>query len=241
LPEVTYPSRAKDTSRRITGYVGRRISVLIVDDNLDHSAPLSQMLSSIGFNVSNENGGAGCLKMARTDHPDLIILDVSMPGMNGWEVAAALRESVSPLSRIIMLSGNAYEIDSHRETARHYDAVHIKPFLLDSLLQTIGDLLDVDWTTELERGDSAFVETESLVTMTASIAREFPSVQDLEDLKQLGEIGYVRGIREKLADLASRPQDYSWLVEQLDVMLQNLNFPRYLDTLSELIAEASKR
>ncbi len=44
-----------------------------------------------------------------------------------------------------MLSGNAHEIDMHRDSAKHHDAEHIKPFVADSLLQTLSELLNLEW------------------------------------------------------------------------------------------------
>jgi hypothetical protein len=55
----------------------------------------------------------------------------------------------------------------------------------------------------------------------------------------LGEIGYVRGIREKLSDIATQSPDYRWLVDRLEAMARDMDFPQYIAVLSELIEQES--
>ena len=70
-------------------------------------------------------------------------------------------------------------------------------------------------------------------------ARKLPDMRDLIDLRRLGEIGYVRGIREKLSDIASQSPDYRWLVDRLEPMSRDMDFPQYIAVLSELIEQES--
>jgi hypothetical protein len=156
--------------------------------------------------------------------------------MSGWEVAAELREGVSPSTRIVMLTGSAFEIDSHRDAVKYYDAAHIKPFYVGSLLQTIADVLDLEWIVEKESG--TFNDDEK-VHRDDDDVRKLPDMRELIDLRRLGEIGYVRGIREKLSDIASQSPDYRWLVDRLEPMSRDLDFPQYIAVLSELIEQES--
>jgi signal transduction histidine kinase/purine-cytosine permease-like protein len=260
LSEVTYPTAPPKPHADIRGYRGRRRSIIVADDDRTHCAIVTEVLGPLGFGVIVVDSGVACLSMAREHSPDLVLLDVSMPGMSGWDVATELRERVSPLTRIVMLSGNAFEIDAHREHIRHYDAVHIKPFYVGSLLQTIADLLDIEWIVnpgavvsdsdhpipgtakDLGRTDLARTDFATADFSKTDLARKhhkLPELRELMDLRQLAEIGYVRGIREKLSDIASQSPDYRWLVDRLEPLSHDLDFPGYISVLSELIEQES--
>jgi CheY-like chemotaxis protein len=239
LTEVTHPRAKPDTSRQIVGYRGPRRTIIVADDDPAHCAIMSELLGRIGLVVIVAETGPQCLNLARDSQPDLVLLDVSMPGMHGWDVAQELRSSVSPDSRIVMLSGNAHEIDTHRDSAKHHDAEHIKPFVADSLLQTLGELLGLEWILVNES-----LMNSDAVAAAASAQRTteiLPSLRELDDLRRLGEIGYVRGIRQKLSDLASRSDDYAWLVAKLEPMSRNLDFQAFIAVLSDLIKRAERR
>ena len=240
LSEVIYPSASPKSDTNIIGYKGRRRSIVVADDDRTHCAILAEVLGPLGFGVIVVDSGASCLDTVREHKPDLVLLDVSMPEMSGWEVAAELRERVSPSTRIVMLTGSAFEIDSHRDAVKYYDAAHIKPFYVGSLLQTIADVLDLEWIVEKEsatfNGDEKVRGDEDDVVPAG---RKLPDMRELIDLRRLGEIGYVRGIREKLSDIASQSPDYRWLVDRLEPMSRDLDFPRYVAVLSELIEQES--
>jgi signal transduction histidine kinase/CheY-like chemotaxis protein len=237
LSEVTYPSAPPKPYANIRGYNGCRRTVVVADDDRTHCAIVAEVLGPLGFNVIVVESGAACLDMAREHKPDLILLDVSMPGMSGWDVATELRERASPSTRIVMLSGNAFEIDAHRDAIKYYDGVHIKPFYIGSLLQTIADLLKLEWIVD-SGAEEAGRDKESH-SDAADITRKLPHLRELIDLRRLGEIGYVRGIREKLSDIASQSEDYRWLVDRLEPLLRDLDFPKYAEVLSGLIEQES--
>jgi signal transduction histidine kinase/CheY-like chemotaxis protein len=245
LSEVTYPSAPPKSRADIRGYRGRRRTVVVADDDRTHCAIVAEILGPLGFRVTAVDSGMACLDVARAHKPDLVLLDVSMPEMNGWDVAAQLRERVSPSTRIVILSGSAFEIDARRDAIKHYDAAHTKPFYAGSLLQTIADLLDLEWivASETLNGDDGVQVAAQVAAQGAAhgapIDRKLPHLRELIDLRRLGEIGYVRGIREKLSDIASQSQDYRWLVDRLEPLSLDLDFPRYIAVLSELIERES--
>ncbi len=65
--------------------------ILIVDDDFDTLHMVGKMLERHGFEIAAANNGEKAIQLAQTEHPDLIILDVMMPGMDGYEVTRKLR------------------------------------------------------------------------------------------------------------------------------------------------------
>ena len=75
------------------GYRGPRRTLLVVDDDQDHQSLMRALLEPLGFSVLTARDAATCLAMADDIAPDLFLIDISMPGMNGWDLASALREA----------------------------------------------------------------------------------------------------------------------------------------------------
>ena len=117
-------------------------SILVVDDDPEIVTMLSARLGKRGYKVSTAEDGNRALELARRDRPDLVLLDVMMPGKSGWEVARALKHDPATQDvKIVMLS--AIGEKTNEITAPIYGAdAHIdKPFEFDKLERVIGQLL----------------------------------------------------------------------------------------------------
>ena len=84
---------------RICGYQGLRRKILVVDDDPAHIQLVCDILSPLGFDLATAPDGASSVIIAAQFKPELVLLDISMPGMNGWAVAQALRESLKNSER----------------------------------------------------------------------------------------------------------------------------------------------
>jgi DNA-binding response OmpR family regulator len=117
-------------------------SILVVDDDPEIVTLLSTRLGKRGYKVSTAGDGKRALELARREKPDLILLDVMMPGKSGWEVARALKQDpVTSGVKIVMVS--AIGATTNEITAPIYGAdAHVdKPFEFDKLERVIHDLL----------------------------------------------------------------------------------------------------
>jgi len=105
--------------------------VLIVDDDAPIRAALEIHLRAAGYQPIGAAGAADGLRLLYNEHPDLVLLDVVMPGMDGWEMAARIRElSDVPL---IIISGKDAETDKLRGFRLGADDYVVKPFSLAEL------------------------------------------------------------------------------------------------------------
>jgi len=119
---VTSPA-APDPQDRVEG-----LHTLVVDDNDDAARSLAMLLRTMNHDVQVANDGESALQMASAWHPDLVILDIGMPGMDGYEVARRLRAqpALSQLT-LIALSGYGQEADRRRSREAGIDAHVVKP------------------------------------------------------------------------------------------------------------------
>lgn len=120
--------------------------ILVVDDEPDIVETLEFALRKRGFQVRAARDGAEAMEMARAERPDLMLLDVMMPGMNGYEVSRRLKESMTDEDEFPIVLLTARRVDSSERhefvsTWSKADAVLYKPFALDRLMGEIEEQL----------------------------------------------------------------------------------------------------
>ena len=117
-------------------------SILVVDDDPEIVTLLSTRLGKRGYKISTAGDGTRALELAKRERPDLVLLDVMMPGKSGWEVARALKQDpVTQNVKIVMVT--AIGEKTNEITAPIYGAdAHVdKPFEFEKLERVIGELL----------------------------------------------------------------------------------------------------
>src|SRR5207244_9825340 len=103
--------------------------ILVVDDEPDITALVAYHLAKAGFRVSTANTGPDALKAAREERPDIVILDLMLPGVSGYDVLAELRQSVETRDvGVILLTARREETDRIRGLTLGADDYLTKPF-----------------------------------------------------------------------------------------------------------------
>jgi PAS domain S-box-containing protein len=101
--------------------------VLIVDDNVDAAESLALLLQSDGHTVSVAHNGVEAVRRAESWQPDIAVLDVGLPGMNGYEVASALRERGDACPELIAVTGYGQAADTQRALEAGFRFHLVKP------------------------------------------------------------------------------------------------------------------
>jgi signal transduction histidine kinase/ActR/RegA family two-component response regulator len=113
--------------------------VLVVDDNSDAAEMLAALLGSLGATVATATSGAQAIRVAGQFAPEVVVLDIGMPGMDGYEVARRLRSSPQhATTRIIALTGWGQDEDVRRAREAGIDHHMVKPPDLDTLRDLIA-------------------------------------------------------------------------------------------------------
>lgn len=118
------------------------LRVLIADDNEINARLLSAMLTTKGYACTTVESGQKALVEALSGAFDVLLLDIDMPEMDGYEVAERLRASGNPASseiRVIAITGNAFAEDVERALAAGIDSHLAKPVDFDALFQLLHD------------------------------------------------------------------------------------------------------
>jgi CheY-like chemotaxis protein len=116
--------------------------ILVVDDNLDAREMYCMYLRHEGFECIEAADGAEALRLAREHRPVVVLMDATMPGVDGWQAIEQLR--AEPDLRgiaVVMLTAHAFEEHRRRAAAVGADAFLAKPVLPDELARQIRQLL----------------------------------------------------------------------------------------------------
>lgn len=130
--------------------------ILVAEDDTDAMDIVTTMLRHAGFRVAQAATGTEALAMARELRPALLVLDVAMPGMTGWEVARRLRADAAddegaPGPRILVLTAHAFAEDRMRARELGCDGYLAKPADVRRVVQEARRILAGEpWTTEMD-------------------------------------------------------------------------------------------
>lgn len=118
--------------------------IMVVDDNEEVITMVKAALEREGYRVIGINNGNDCLKRINQEKPDLILMDIMMPDIDGWEVCKKIKESELIISvPISMLTVKKSEEDIQKSLEyAHADAHLIKPFSVKEFRNAVQDLLE---------------------------------------------------------------------------------------------------
>ncbi len=116
-------------------------TILLVEDHADAREALQVLLELEGYAVVTAAEGLAALDIARTRHPDIALIDIGLPGLDGYEVARRLRAAGGPRPILVALTGYSQPEDRRDAAAAGFDAHLVKPVDpadLARLLTTLG-------------------------------------------------------------------------------------------------------
>ena len=113
-------------------------TVLLIEDNADSREMMSMLLGMLGYKVLEAANGNEGLKLAMHEKPEIAVVDIGLPDMDGYEVARRLRADQTLVDMtVIALTGYGQEADKQRALAAGFDSHLVKPLDMDMLVNTI--------------------------------------------------------------------------------------------------------
>ncbi|WOB43656.1 response regulator [Thermoleptolyngbya oregonensis NK1-22] len=201
--EIRKPNQAL-----IRGYSGERKRVLVVDDRLENRYILIGLLSPIGFEVVEAQNGQEALEKIQGFKPDLIMTDLAMPVMDGFELTRQIRQRPDfKDTPIIATSASVFENDQQQSLGVGCDAFLPKPIREHELLERLQVLLKLEWTYE---HSSEKTPSESLFSSKSEASEELivpPPQGELELLLDLAMQGDLKGIQSQVSRLEKTSAD----------------------------------
>ncbi len=191
--------------QRLIGFVGLKRKVLLVDDNEANRAMLNKMLSRLGFEIVEATDGEDCLDKALEFEPDLILMDLLMPIMDGWEATRRLRHLPELKDTVILaLSASVYETTRQESILAGCNDFLTKPIETHQLLESLRVHLRLEWVYE----DSSSAKKRKTPTpkaesdlAAADSAIVSPACESVLTLLRLSSMGDIEAILEEIAQL----------------------------------------
>jgi signal transduction histidine kinase/ActR/RegA family two-component response regulator len=219
--------------KTVSGYKGRRRTILIADDDPNHRDLMQDILSPLGFVVFTAEDGLCCLSLAEQCEPDLVLLDITMPGLSGWEVAEQLAAKAFP-GAIVMLSASVGEFSRSNREHSHHSAVLSKPVDIVQLLEAIQSALRIEWSY----GASPAAGIDALIPSQLALPQGFDR-SHLPELIRLGKVGHIRAIETRLDALEESVPEARPLARRLRAYIRDVDLEGYMSNLEALAGHDS--
>ena len=234
LPETSeWVEVAKTDAGNIIGLKERTYKVLVVDDKWENRSVLVDLLTPLGFEVAQATDGRDCLRQARQFKPDVILLDMVMPGMDGFEAVKRLRQLPELKETIVIAtSASAYAYDRQECLGAGCDGFISKPVQAEALLEALHRHLQLEWVyRESDRSTPQLPAAKSTVDRTEPppSALVFPPAEEMAALYKLAMMGDIKGVREHAKQLEQLDKKYKPFAKQLHQLAKSFQEKQILE------------
>ncbi len=219
LPEAKEWATSLRTTKqgKIIGFKGSQRQVLVVDDCWENRSVLVSLLAPLGFVVIDVSNGREGLAKAAEIYPDLIITDLMMPEMNGYEMLQQLRQ-IPELKNIpaIASSASVFESNQNESLTAGADAFLPKPVEAAALLKLLEKYLHLEWIYEDKSPAVESVSFNSKETSSLnSHAIVSPTNEILSQLHTLALQGRLMAIEQHLKTLEKTDEQYQPFIQEI--------------------------
>ena len=218
----------------VIGYQGERKTIFVADDQPMHRSLMNDLLSPLGFTVIEAPDAKTCLGLIEEQQPDIFLLDVSMPDMDGLTLAQTLRNQ-DLQQPIIMISADAQEHHQIHSPNSPHNSYMVKPIKINTLLGQLGTLLNIEWYYNEHHHNNTNTSTnekEALPSNTRQTVKwSVPSHPYIDELLSYATIGYAKGFHQTLEKIDQENVLDSALVQHLYRLAKQVRFDKVADIL----------
>ncbi|MDZ8084747.1 MAG: CHASE2 domain-containing protein [Nostoc sp. DedQUE12b] len=212
------------TPQKIIGIQGGAPQILIVDDDRNHCSMLTSLLQEIGCRTLEATDGKHGLQVAIEHNPDVILLDLAMPNMDGFELMVHLQANPQTCSiPIIVSSASVFEANRQRSLEAGATAFLPKPLQIEELLNRLRSLLGVEWIY----AESSPPKDEQ-ITSSEWVLPSQDVLQQLYHLAMMGDISAIEGMLRELIEENSQLAPFAAELSKLTANFQTGKIRKFL-------------
>jgi len=208
------------------GYAGPRRRLLVVDNEEVDRTLLARRLQGLGFDVLEAGSGQAALGLLKEGPADAILMDLAMPGIDGWQTIRTMRAQGLSEAPVAIVSANAFDKGLDNDVGITPADFITKPVRFDELLDWLGNRLALQW--------HAAPPPPAPASTSPSPDAPRPTRAQLLALQEMVRLGYPRGVQKLLAQIeAERPECAAWLA-----VLHTLALAFQFDRMNPVIEDA---
>jgi PAS domain S-box-containing protein len=211
----------------IISYKGDKRKVLLADDDEKNRAVLRDMLLPFGFEIIETKDGKEALKKAKTFQPDIILMDLLMPVMDGIEATQHLRrDSELKDSIVIGISASAFDKTKKASFKAGCNDFLSKPIHIERLLGCLQSHLKLEWIYE-EPSSIDSRQKQDYETMPIIV----PPKEDLKALLEFAEISHITGIQQTIENIKTASKQFDPFATKIEEFLDDFQFKRIVEMI----------
>ena len=228
------------TQQRIIGYKGTRRVILVADDEAANRAVLVGLLFPLGFEIVTVENGLECIETALDIRPDLILLDLRMPILDGFGATQQIRHAeaqMPPNARkaiIIAVSASVFEETRQRAIHIGFNDFIIKPISAEKLLAILEHYLHLEWVYQKDLEETP--ETGQTAPNASKIPAQLPR-EAYETLLALAHKGRIKKLLHQIADFEASPTHSYDTLKELRQLAKHLHTTELIQRLTQLAHE----
>lgn len=195
------------------GFNGESRQVLVVDDRVENRAVLISLLEPLGFKVTEAENGQVGLDLAVKMQPDLILLDLVMPVLDGFEATRRLRK-IDALKDIVVIALSASVFEQERRQSLEAGCTDFlpKPVEAEDLLEKISQHLDLEWTYDADDDVPVAVMNGEMV---------MPPADALKPLFDVAQKGQIFALDEQIGAIAQLGEEFGPFVTHVQTLAKD--------------------
>ncbi|MDJ1183893.1 MASE1 domain-containing protein [Roseofilum casamattae] len=203
------------------------LTILIIDDRPENLLVLLNWLEPVGFTILQAENGQQGWEIARESHPDLIITDLAMPILNGFELIQKLRgDRDFQHTPIVVSSASVFDFDRQKSKEIGGDNFLPKPIPVEELFQQLQELLDIEWQyNEMTESSDRPLKSRQINDLV------MPPASQMVTLIQAAREGYIAGIVDEATRIKNLDSKYETFAHRILQLAENLEDEKILDIL----------
>lgn len=244
--EVEFPittewrqSATNADGERMEGYRGKQKTILIVDDKWENRSVIVNLLEPLGFRVIEAEDGQDGFEKALEHQPDLVITDLLMPKVNGYQLIQQIRESdILRLTPIIVSSASVSSIEQQQSLDAGGNDFLVKPVQAEDLFRMLRKHLQLTWIYEAPVSGLRSEKTltpEIRSSLPPAALQAIPPLKDLEKLLDLAQQGRLKKLVEVVRSLEAENAQYEPLAKQLAELSKGFQLTKIEELIQQLL------